>query len=114
MINVVEINKKPYGFHFGFRTLMEFSQKYDIQFEEIGKNIMFEPDQFLDLFLIANKNALKRDPESNKIDAIELEDAMDADFVSGGKLMNKLLGAFNKQIEIENKPGAKTAKKKSH
>lgn len=95
MITTVTIGNKPYSFKFGMRMLWQVSGKHDLEFEEIYTEMQKNYDLCLDIFVEANKLAVKKEG-GNAITVDELEDALDKDaFQGNGKILKKLFSAFS-------------------
>ncbi len=109
MINIIDIEGKPYPFRFGMRLLWSISAKRDLEFEQLYVNMQKDYDLCLEIFVEANKYAVKKEG-GNLITADSLEEAIDADTFGGGDgvLMKKLFSAFQAESKGQNhKPRAK-------
>lgn len=91
MNQIINVDGKDYPFHFGMRVFWYVTQSGDIEFDQVDGRINSEYDAFLEIFVMANRSALKRkESEAVPLSKIQLEKAIDND----PNLMFELQEAF--------------------
>lgn len=79
MVQHVEINGTEYPFKFGMREIYAFSNKNDVEFDEVDQQISMDFDSFLELFHMASKKGARIEDSDLVLEPIEIEDAIDED-----------------------------------
>lgn len=96
MNNIIKIGEKDYPFHFGMRVFWYVTNSGEIEFDEVDGRIDSDYDAFLEMFILANKSALKKS-DGNELDVTTLEFAIDDD----PDLLTELQNAFSNSSVIE-------------
>lgn len=74
MSNIIKIGDKDYPFHFGMRTLFDYSAAKGVEF---GKISLSSYGEYMELFAFAVKGAIDRGAKGEAIETNELEDLLD-------------------------------------
>lgn len=74
----IKIGDKEYPFHFGMRVFWYITNSGEIEFDEVDGRVESDYDAFLEMFILANKSALKKS-KGNELTVDDLEFAIDDD-----------------------------------
>lgn len=79
MVQHIEIFGEQYPFKFGMREIYTFSNKNDVEFDEVDQEISMDFDSFLELFHMASKKGARVEESEQFLTPLEIEDAIDDD-----------------------------------